>query len=309
MSIVISIIVPVYNAEKYLSQCINSILAQEFSNFELLLINDGSHDNSGKICDEYAQKDERIRVFHKKNGGVSSARNLGLDNAKGEWVSFIDADDIVSPDFLSIHTSGEKGIDVIQKSFVLQYEDGVQRFYNVKYGILKNRDDLFRFYIQKRSNVLWNKIISMRLINGKRFDESVTIGEDFLFFLSLIGDIQFYAFDPIGCYIYQVHSNSAMAKINRDRLKRIQILFSNIKNVKKITLQQDLYSLGNCIIGVSYINELWKCRKFLDDLQKRYFEHYLLKIKLKDLKYASCKQKVSLYIKLILFKIIKNIYN
>ena len=89
----ISVIVPIYNAEKHLQSCIDSILAQTFTDFELLLINDGSKDNSGSICDEYVIKDNRVRVFHKENGGVSSARNLGLDNAIGEWVTFVDSDD------------------------------------------------------------------------------------------------------------------------------------------------------------------------------------------------------------------------
>ena len=89
----ISIIVPVYNTEKYLRRCVDSILAQTFTDFELLLINDGSTDSSGAICDEYTQKDSRVRVFHKENGGVSSACNLGLDNARGEWITFEDSDD------------------------------------------------------------------------------------------------------------------------------------------------------------------------------------------------------------------------
>lgn len=89
----ISVVVPVFNAEKYLSECIDSILSQTFTDFELLLINDGSKDNSGAICDEYAHKDYRVKVFHKENGGVSSARNLGLENAKGEWIAFVDSDD------------------------------------------------------------------------------------------------------------------------------------------------------------------------------------------------------------------------
>ena len=89
----ISVIVPVYNAEKYLSRCMDSILVQTFTCFELLLVDDGSTDCSGRICDEYAKRDTRIRVIHKENGGVSSARNLGLDNAKGEWICFCDSDD------------------------------------------------------------------------------------------------------------------------------------------------------------------------------------------------------------------------
>ena len=94
----ISVIVPVYNVEKYLHRCVDSILAQTFNDFELLLIDDGSKDKSGAICDEYAAKDSRVRVFHKENGGVSSARNLGLENAKGDWIIFIDSDDWIADD-------------------------------------------------------------------------------------------------------------------------------------------------------------------------------------------------------------------
>ena len=97
----ISVIVPVYNVEKCLHRCVDSILAQTFTDFELLLFNDGSKDNSGVICDEYAAKDSRVCVFHKENGGVSSARNVGLDNAEGEWVTFVDSDDYVLPAFLA----------------------------------------------------------------------------------------------------------------------------------------------------------------------------------------------------------------
>ena len=94
----VSVIVPVYNTEKYLHRCIDSILSQTFSDFELLLIDDGSTDQSGTICDEYARKDSRVKVFHKENGGVSSARNLGLDNTRGEWVTFCDSDDFIHKD-------------------------------------------------------------------------------------------------------------------------------------------------------------------------------------------------------------------
>lgn len=100
MNPLVSIIVPVYNAKKYLSRCIDSILGQSFTNFELLLINDGSQDNSGKICDGYAANDNRVRVFHKENGGVSAARNYGMDNATGKYVCFVDADDWVDKDYL-----------------------------------------------------------------------------------------------------------------------------------------------------------------------------------------------------------------
>ena len=97
----ISIIVPVYNTEKYLKRCIDSILSQNYADFELLLVDDGSTDGSGALCDSYQQKDSRVRVFHQKNAGVSAARNYGVDQAQGEWVCFVDSDDEVLPDYLS----------------------------------------------------------------------------------------------------------------------------------------------------------------------------------------------------------------
>lgn len=99
---VISIVVPVYKVEAYLNRCVDSILAQSFTDFELILVDDGSPDNSGKICDEYAEKDSRVRVIHQENGGAAVARNAGIDAAKGEWLAFIDSDDWVSPDYLAL---------------------------------------------------------------------------------------------------------------------------------------------------------------------------------------------------------------
>lgn len=98
----ISIVVPVYNVEKYIHRCVDSILAQTYTNLEIILINDGSADNSGKICDEYAQKDARINVIHKRNGGPSSARNEGIDIASGKYLSFIDSDDWVAANFIEV---------------------------------------------------------------------------------------------------------------------------------------------------------------------------------------------------------------
>ena len=98
---IISNIVPIYNAESTIKQCVDSILSLDYKYFELLLIDDGSKDNSPAICDEYAESDERVRVRHKSNGGVSSARNVGLDNAKGEWIVFFDSDDYISENYLN----------------------------------------------------------------------------------------------------------------------------------------------------------------------------------------------------------------
>lgn len=121
----ISVIVPVYNTEKYLHRCIDSVLIQTYQDFELLLIDDGSKDSSGVICDEYAAQDARVRVFHKDNGGVSSARNLGLDNVRGEWITFVDADDWIEPEMLELllRKGEETGADIVMGDFLFAYPD------------------------------------------------------------------------------------------------------------------------------------------------------------------------------------------
>lgn len=109
----ISVIIPVYKVEQYISRCIDSILFQTYSNYEVILIDDGSPDNSGKICDEYAIKDTRIKVFHKENDGVSSARKYGVHKASGEWITFVDSDDWLYPNALQILLDCSNGVDLV----------------------------------------------------------------------------------------------------------------------------------------------------------------------------------------------------
>ncbi|OOL43593.1 glycosyl transferase family 2, partial [Enterococcus faecium] len=113
-------IVPVYKVEKYLRKCVDSILAQTFTDFEVILVDDGSPDNSGKICDEYAEKDNRVRVIHKENGGLSSARNAGIDVARGKYLGFVDSDDYIDEDMyeilyenLKIHDADISSVELI----------------------------------------------------------------------------------------------------------------------------------------------------------------------------------------------------
>ena len=119
-NLLISVIVPVYNTEKYLGRCVDSIINQTYTNLEIILVDDGSPDNSPAICDEYAKKDQRIKVIHKENGGLSSARNAGLDIAKGDFISFIDSDDWVEKDLFEVLVSlyGKTQAEIIASSFV-----------------------------------------------------------------------------------------------------------------------------------------------------------------------------------------------
>lgn len=180
----ISVIVPVYKAEKYLHRCVDSILAQTFTNFELLLINDGSPDNSGAICDEYAIKDKRVHVFHKENGGVSSARNLGLDNAKGEWIAFVDADDWVEENYLE-DLSINIDTDFIIGGFKTA-NNSVKREENVYTG--KQLIDFLNTHELEKLRVPWGNLLNRDIIekNKIRFDKKVRYGEDTIFNLQYI---------------------------------------------------------------------------------------------------------------------------
>ena len=102
MDKLVSIVVPVYNVDKYLDKCVNSIINQKYKNLEIILVDDGSTDESGKKCDLWAEKDNRIRVIHKENGGLSDARNVGIDNSKGYYISFIDSDDFIENDMIEV---------------------------------------------------------------------------------------------------------------------------------------------------------------------------------------------------------------
>ena len=179
----ISIIVPVYNAEKTLRQCVDSILCQEYKDFELLLIDDGSKDESPTICDEYAANDSRVRVFHKENGGVSSARNLGLDNTRGEWICFIDSDDYISTGFFN-------GVDSCKQHLLITgFRDEIDGdvCLNVKTRSAMDQNEEVKEYIctQLSSNMVlrgpWGKFYRHELIGNLRFITDMKLGEDTCF--------------------------------------------------------------------------------------------------------------------------------
>lgn len=184
----ITIIVPVYNAEKTLNRCIESILSQTFQDWELLLIDDGSTDISAEICDEYAAKDQRIRIFHKKNGGVSSARNLGLDYAKGEWVVFVDADDFVKKPYL-IHLleHSQKHADlVISYAEIHNGNDIKKELYPSKLVDNTNFESIFIENDMHWHTSPWSKLYKRCIIEKHhlRFCEGMHIGEDAVFLYS-----------------------------------------------------------------------------------------------------------------------------
>ncbi|MBQ8418228.1 MAG: glycosyltransferase [Phascolarctobacterium sp.] len=184
----LSIIVPVYKVEQYIHKCVDSILNQTFTDFELILVDDGSPDNCGKICDEYAQKDKRVRVIHKENGGVSQARNLGIDEAEGEYITFIDPDDWIALDMYEklFDLIGKEDLDVVcfevyevkgskcSASFRFNEDkvmDGQTALRNILVDIIDNSP----------CNKVYKKIVweGVRFPVGRRFEDVATIYKTF----------------------------------------------------------------------------------------------------------------------------------
>lgn len=214
----ISIIIPVYNSENTLRRCLNSVLAQTFTDYECLLIDDGSTDDSGRICDEYAEKDRRFCAFHKENGGVSSARNVGLDNAKGEWIAFVDSDDWVGERLLGNligHTKNHPNVELVISFSEYIFNNG-RREENYKARMVDkaNFQILFSEYDMSWHTGPWAKLYSKQVIDSKnlRFSENMNIGEDAVFFYSYLLQIDGLYVSSDTDYKYYTDSEGSLTK-------------------------------------------------------------------------------------------------
>lgn len=213
----ISIIVPVYNAEKYLEECINSVLAQEIQDIEVILIDDGSTDNSLAICNRFANMDRRVSVYHKRNEGVSIARNKGLELAKGKYVAFVDADDIVAPDMFAVllETAEQYKADIVSCSSacvvdekIIKEEYGTNRI--VEYS---RKQALATYLIGGEINIgVWSKIFKREIIQNVRFIEQKRINEDKFFILEAILNSNKFVLNDVTKYFYYKRPESATSK-------------------------------------------------------------------------------------------------
>ena len=224
----ISIIVPIYNTEKYLHQCLDSILNQTYTNFEVLLVNDGSTDSSGIICQEYVENDSRFRYFEKNNGGVSSARNLGLERSGGAYITFIDSDDWVEPNYLDVLYTAlkENDTDVAISTYKRFAQDGV--FYLRSYS--REDDEFLNIGTRSRDSFLEilprlgeldhsfysisSKLIKRKIIGNLLFDEQISYAEDLNFFFHLYLGVESVVYVRDYTYVYRTHDASTSQNIN-----------------------------------------------------------------------------------------------
>ena len=226
----ISIIIPVYNVEPYIRKCLDSVLNQTHSNFEVLLINDGSTDDSGNICDEYAGKDKRIRVFHKENGGLSTALNVGLGCFTGAYLGFVDSDDWIEPDMYEVLYKAvkESSVEISVVGYYKDTETEATPMVNkipIPEGIIGTRDmilfPLKRDYYMGFGSYVWNKLYSVEIIKscGIIFDDEIRYGMDVLFYMSLVSSKKctgVYINKPLYHYMQR---NTAISKIRSIAIK------------------------------------------------------------------------------------------
>lgn len=244
-----SVIVPVYNVEKVLSRCIESILSQTFSNFELILIDDGSTDKSGEICDEYKKKDERVKVIHQNNQGVSKARNVGLDISKGKYIVFIDSDDCVEINHLE--QFGKVNSDLIITGFWLCKQDySIINEFSVENKEYANVDENVIIQILKSwySHPVCAKRFKRKIIdeNGMRFIEECSYGEDAIFFAMYLEKVKDIIMQTEISYRYFTYDNFTLSKINKDEkfkqnafvLQAIYNIFSEKEVIKEFLLNK-----------------------------------------------------------------------
>lgn len=289
---IISVIVPVYNAEKYVNQCIDSILCQSFDDFELILIDDGSSDCSFQICNKYKSADNRIQVVHQENKGVSSARNVGLEMATGRYITFVDADDIIYPDALQKHYDiiVENDMSVLGYYRINDSRDIVGIMTGNAYARKLSKEEAIRLLFDESRSIievpglygyqgyLWNKMFRMDIIkkNSIRFCEDIFYNEDRLFILNYLLFSTRIQIKNEPVYGYR-ESDGAMSALHKVDNRNIERLLTEMHAYERMVdlLRKWNYTeeyLG-CIFATAHQYEKWlratfysvrKCRIFLN---------------------------------------------
>lgn len=263
----LSVIIPVYNVQVYLNECVSSVVNQSYEDLEIILVNDGSTDESGGLCDAWAMKDARIQVIHKKNGGLSSARNAGLQKATGKYVTFVDSDDVIDRHmYASLLEVFRKHADVdIACCNIEQFEDkdySKRKFFlAINEGEFSVSEYLQKIFEHKIDNAVWNKIYSRDKIKDVYFEEG-RINEDILFNVAVLSRTRkiFYIKDAF--YKYRIRSGSITKQANPKLFDFIDNAFE-IKNIvldkMKLPLSVEIegyiyYEMVNCIATIEKYN-------------------------------------------------------
>ena len=299
----ISVIVPVYKVEKYLHECVDSILAQTYTDFELILVDDGSPDNCGKICDEYAAKDSRVQVIHQENRGVSAARNAALDVAKGEFIAFIDSDDVVNVYYLEVLLSGmDEDTDIVACKYQ-SFQDGEEtNAYDRQMSVIYQEMDPVTLVVALHNGAsgisvgIWQKLYRTDIVRDHRFPVGKT-HEDQFFTPIVCYKARKAAVCNLPLYYYRVRTDSITHRsfdvkryddilgfdycIQYFRERHEEAIVQAIENMRSYRIATySVYAHRDKVTvpaeyRISLPKALWRLRKMTDD---NYFQYYLAQI-------------------------------
>lgn len=260
----LSIIVPVYKVEPYLGKCIQSILDQDFDDFELILVDDGSPDRCGAICDEYAQKDDRIKVIHKENGGLSSARNAGLDVVRGTFVSFVDSDDYLSSDFYKANIAylqEHSEVDMIVMPIVLVEEKGgTETFFagNLKPCMIKGKEEVIDFLWSGHFLLLQSAIYRTSLWKEIRFPLGM-VHEDSYILPDLAERVNQVKVSNVGIHYYLKREGAITSTRDLKKMRdMMKVAFYGLDYLKQYSSS---YIYNHRLLGFIYL--LWRNKSLL----------------------------------------------
>lgn len=233
----ISIILPVYNKEKYIINILQNIKDQSYKNFECIIVDDGSTDKSGMICEDAIKGDQRFHTKHIKNQGVSHARNIGLQEASGAYITFIDADDRIDKNYLTnLYRAAIQTKADITISSIVKYWDKYEKYEKVYIpyrGICNFKDLIIDFAkVQKDTGVYgfcWGKLIRKEIIRNIFFDENYKLSEDFEFYLRVYPSITTICFDDKSCYYYYQQTENSSALVEDNKIDYLSQLYLNLK--------------------------------------------------------------------------------
>jgi glycosyltransferase involved in cell wall biosynthesis len=299
----ISVIVPVYKVEAYLNKCIDSIINQTYKNLEIILVDDGSPDNCGTICDEYAKIDNRIKVIHKTNGGLSDARNAGLNIATGDWITFVDSDDWIDYNLYSLllEHSIHEDLIVFDVRHIFQNSKCVEPDKHKGFSITiddNNIQSLLDLLISSKLGYTCNKLFKRTKIGNLIF-QNIPFREDLIFILKYLENIHTLKYIPVCGYNYLQRNSSLLHKNNLIDLRQIDIVEDHLKvGISKISKKHNL-AIYNYIL-LPYLTDIL-IRDIIrnDSLTSQekllYTQNIFEKNFIKNIKFRYCKNKMQLF--------------
>lgn len=314
----ISVIIPIYNEECFLMSCLDSLCKQTYQNIEIILVNDGSTDNSKKICENYKAKDDRIVVIDIENGGQANARNIGLEHAKGQYIAYVDADDVLHKDYFRylISTAVEQDADLIQCDFV-KFINKIKNFNSNK---INSNVDIFTSeeaiellcYQKKINNSPWCKLIKKEVAQQIKFPTGIGY-EDLAVVYQWINISKIIAYISIKLYYYRQHKESTMKKEfsekKIDRLKITEQMTSRLQDeYPKLILALQTRMFLSCIqtlmwlpLNKKYIREYQKIWKYIKNYRKTIFINKKVKISIRIIALTS-------YMGIFILRILGGVY-